>query len=68
MEQLLKLVLLTPSNGALQIGQIFGEALQHLQNRLVIIYENVAPHDRIRGGNTREVSKTRGRESDYVIL
>ena len=68
MKQCFELVGLTPPNGPLQIGQIFGEALQHFQHRLVIIDEDVAPHNRIRRRNPREVTEAGGGKPDDVVF
>src|SRR3546814_17409232 len=45
-EQLLQLVALAPADGPLQVAQVLAEALPHLQHRLAVLQEDVAPHDR----------------------
>ena len=64
-EQRLELVLLAPADGPLQIGQILGKPLQHLENSFVIIDEDIAPHHWIRSGDSREIMISR--ESPLLI-
>ncbi len=46
--------------------EIFVEAAEHLQHRLLVVEENVAPHGGIGGGDAREIAKTAGRELDHL--
>src|SRR5262245_60532191 len=63
-EPFLELLALAPADGALQRGQILVEAAQHLQHRLAIVEEDVAPHDRVRSGDAGEVAEAGGGELD----
>ena len=52
----------------MQIGQILGKPLQHLENSLVIIDEDVAPHHWVGSGNPREIAEAGRRESDHIVF
>src|SRR3546814_12607141 len=67
-EQLEQFVALAPADRALQRGQILGEALEHLEHRLAIGEEHVAPHRRVRRGDAGEVAETAGRTFDDLAL
>jgi len=59
-EQGFQLVALAPADGPLQRRQVLAEALQHLQHGLAVVQENIAPHDRVRGGDAGEVAEAAG--------
>ena len=63
-----ELVALAPADGALQGGQVLGEAAEHLQHRLAVVEEDVAPHDGIGGGDAGEVAEAAGGELDHLAL
>ena len=65
-EQLVERVAVAEADGALQRGQVLAEARQHLQHRLLVVEEHVAPHDGIGGGDAREVAEAAGRELDHL--
>src|SRR3546814_2145867 len=67
-EQLLQLVALAPADGPLQVAQVLAEALQHLQHRLAVVQEDVAPHDRVGAGDTGEVPEAAGRDRKSTRL
>jgi hypothetical protein len=47
--------------------RVLGEARQHLQQRLAIVEEHVAPHHRVGGGNAGEIAETRGGELQHLL-
>ena len=47
-------------------GQILAEALQHLEHRLAVVEEDVAPHHRIGGRDAGEVAEAAGGEFDHL--
>src|SRR5205814_5586834 len=53
-----------PADRALQRRQILGEALHDFEHRLAIGEKDVAPHDRIGGGDAREIAKAAGGKRD----
>src|SRR5215470_3533776 len=67
-EEVLQLVALAPADVALEGGQVLAEAAEHLQHRLAVVEEDVAPHDRVGGGDPREVAEATGRELDDLLL
>jgi len=49
-------------------GQIFGKALEDLQNRVLVVQKHIAPHDRIGCGDAREIAETgRGKFDDLAL-
>src|SRR5438034_3605534 len=44
-EQLVQRVAVAEADGALQRGEVLAEAAEHLQHRLLVVEEDVAPHD-----------------------
>ena len=42
--------------------EVLIEAAEHLQHRLLVVQEDVAPHGRIGGGDAGEVAEAAGRE------
>src|SRR5690242_5945033 len=67
-EPVFQLLALAPADGALQGGEVLVEAAQHLQHRLAVVEEDVAPHDRVGGGDAREVAESGRRELDDLAL
>src|SRR5262245_59526170 len=59
-EQVKQLVGLAPADSALQVEQVFLEALQYLEHGLAIIHEYIAPHRWIGGGDARDVAEPAG--------
>ena len=49
-------------------GEVFGEAAQDFEHRLLVVHEDVAPHGRVGGGDAGEVAEARGREFDDLFL
>ncbi len=47
---------------------ILVQAAQHLQHRVLVVEEDVAPHGRIGGGDAGEVAKAARRELDHLGL
>jgi hypothetical protein len=41
---------------------------EHLQHRLLVVQEDVAPHGRVGGGDAGEVAEAAGRELDHLAL
>src|SRR5262245_43058583 len=54
------------ANGPLQGGQILCESRQHLQHRLLVVEEDVAPHDGIGSGDAGKIAETTGRKLDHL--
>ena len=67
-EMVEQLVARADADCALQRGQVLGEALQHLQHRLAVGQEHVAPHRRVAGGDAGEITKATGRVFDDLAL
>src|SRR5882762_9955728 len=67
-EQVEQLVGLAPADGALQVEQVFLEALQDLEHGLAVIQEHVAPHRRIGGGDAGEIAEAAGGEAQYLAV
>src|SRR6266481_724687 len=42
---------------ARQLGEVLVEGAEHLQDRFLVGKEHIAPHDRVGGGDAREVAK-----------
>src|SRR3546814_15137583 len=61
-DQLLDLGALSPPDGALQTGEVFLHALADLQQSIPVVEKDIAPHDRIGGGDAREVPEAAGGE------
>src|SRR5271166_3280435 len=49
-----------PAHGARHRLRVLHEAREHLQQRLAVVEEHVAPHHRIGRGDAGEVAKARG--------
>src|SRR5882672_5920813 len=64
-EEILQLVALAPADVALEGGEVLAEAAEHLQHGLAVIEEDVAPHDRVGGGDAREIAEAAGGEFDH---
>ena len=47
---------------------ILVEAAEHLEDRVLVVQEDVAPHGRVGGGDAREIAKAAGRELDHLRL
>ena len=41
---------------------------EHLQHRVLVVQEDVAPHGRVGGGDAGEVAEAAGRELDHLRL
>ena len=67
-EPVLQFVAFAAPDGALQRGQILAEALQQFEHGLAVGQKDVAPHDRIGGGDAGKVAKTAGRIGDDLGL
>src|SRR5262249_26762610 len=67
-EELRQLVALAPADVALERRQVLAEAAEHLQHRLAVVEEDVAPHRRVGRGDAREVAEAAGRELDDLLL
>src|SRR6185503_7594059 len=67
-EPVFELFAFAPAYGALQSGQVLAESAEHLQHRLAVVEEDVAPHDRVRCGDAGEVAETGGGELDDLPL
>src|SRR5438128_11862917 len=65
-EQVVEGVAVAVADGALQGGEVLAEAAEHLQHRVLVVEEDVAPHDGVGGGDAREIAKTAGRELDNL--
>ena len=52
----------------MQIGQILGKPLQHLENSFIIIDEDVTPHHRVGSGDPGEITEARRREADHIVF
>jgi hypothetical protein len=46
--------------------QVAGETGQHVQHRIAVLEENVAPHDRVGGGDAGEVAETASGELENL--
>ena len=64
----MQLVGLTPADGARQRLQVFGEAAEDLQHRVLVGDEDVAPHGRVGGGDAGEVAEAAGRVLHHLGL
>ena len=51
---------------SLQRRQILVEPAEHLQHRVLVVQEDVAPHGRVGGGDPGEIAKPAGRELDHL--
>jgi hypothetical protein len=67
-EQVEQALPVAPADHALQRREILVEAAEHLQHRLLVVEEHVAPHRRIGGGDAGEIAKAAGREFDHLRL
>src|SRR5262249_13656941 len=65
-KELVQCVAVSKTNGALHGGQVFAEAPKHLQHRLLVVEEDVAPHDGVGGGDAREIAKPASRKLDHL--
>ena len=52
----------------LQREELFGEAAEDLQGRILIGQKHIAPHGRITGGNAGKVAKAGGGEVDHLRI
>src|SRR6266404_2928109 len=57
-----------PADGALQVEEVFLEALQHFEHGLAVVQEYVAPHRRVGGGDAREIAEAAGGEAQYLAV
>ncbi len=67
-EQAVQRLAVAEADRALQDRDVLGEAAEHLQRRLLVVEEYVAPHHRIGGGNPREIAEAAGRELDDLAV
>ena len=63
-EQIEQAVAVAAPNHPLQRRQILVEPTQHLQHRILVVEEHVAPHRRIGSGDAREIAKAAGGKFD----
>src|SRR5262245_37793619 len=67
-EELVQGLTLPEANGALQGRQILREAPKHLQYRLLVVEEDVTPHNRIGRSDAGEVAEAAGRKLDHLAI
>ena len=67
-EQRLQLVALAPADRPLQRRQILGEPAEHLEHRLTVVDEHVAPHHRVRAGDPGEIGEPAGGVAQHLGL
>ncbi len=48
------------ADGARQLRQVFLEFAEHLQHRILVVQEHVAPHGRIGGGDAGKIAEAAG--------
>ena len=58
-------VAVAAANGARELRQILVEGAEHLQYRVLVGEEHVAPHGRVRRGDTGEIAKAAGGEFQH---
>ena len=67
-EEIEERVAVAPADRPLQRGQILGEAAEHLEHRLAIVEEDVAPHRRVGRGDAGEIAEAAGGELHHLRL
>ena len=67
-EQLEQRVAVAVADRPLQRRQVLGEAAEHLQHRLLVVEEDVAPHRRVGRGDAGEIAEAAGRVLDHLAV
>jgi hypothetical protein len=67
-EHVEQLFAVAPADRPLQRGEVLGEARQHLEDGVLVVQADVAPHGRVGGGEAREIAEAGGGIFDHFRL